>query len=502
MVLSSWSLLGQSNSTAAKKWVGTWSTAPQLVETGNMPPSPGLTNNSLRQIVRISIGGDTLRLKISNEFSASAVTMKSVRIAVSTGGNTIDLSTNKELRFNGSSEVTMNAGAAVSSDPIAFNLTPRMDLAITIYFGQTSATVTGHPGSRTTSYIIAGNATDKTDFTGAVTTDHWYNISGIDVLAPSTAACVAILGNSITDGRGSTTNMQNRWPDVFSESLLKNSRTQHVGVLNQGIGGNAVLAGGLGPTGVSRFDRDILNQEGVRWAIVFEGVNDIGGVTSAAAATTKANSLIAAYRQMIVKAHARNIRIYGGTIMPFKGNSYYNQYSELCRNTVNQWIRTAGNFDGCIDFDKVMRSPTDTARIVSSYQNDGLHPDVAGHKTMGESVDLNLFGGTDSTTVGVNSVGRIDGYALAQNYPNPFNPRTAVSFQLSAFSVVKLGVFDILGREIENLVDGERAPGFHTVAWDAASRPSGVYVYRMEASELGGDKGSRFIGAKKMILVR
>jgi hypothetical protein len=149
-----------------------------------------------------------------------------------------------------------------------------------------------------------------------------------------------------------------------------------------------------------------------------------------------------------------------------------------------------------------MRSPTDTARIVSSYQNDGLHPDVAGHKTMGESVDLNLFGGTDSTTVGVNSVGRIDRYALAQNYPNPFNPRTAVSFQLSAFSVVKLGVFDILGREIENLVDGERAPGFHTVAWDAASRPSGVYVYRMEASELGGDKGSRFVGAKKMILVR
>jgi lysophospholipase L1-like esterase len=178
---------------------------------------------------------------------------------------------------------------------------------------------------------------------------------------------------------------------VFSESLLNDPRTHHVGVLNQGIGGNAVLTGGLGPTGGSRFDRDILDQQGVRWAIVFEGVNDIGSVKSAGAATTIANNLIAAYTQMIAKAHTRGIKIYGATIMPFNGNSYYNQYSEQCRNTVNQWIRTEGNFDACIDFDKVMRSPLDTTRIVSSFQNDGLHPDVAGHKTMGKSIDLDLF---------------------------------------------------------------------------------------------------------------
>jgi lysophospholipase L1-like esterase len=395
MVLSSLSLFGQSNAHSTKKWVGTWSTAPQLVEPGNMPPSPGLTNNSLRQVVRVSIGGDTLRVRFSNEFSTSAVVMKSVQIAVSTGGNIIDVSTNKELRFNGNSEVTVNAGVAVTSDPVAFSVTPRMEVAITIYFGQTSTTVTGHPGSRTTSYILAGNTTTTTDFTGAVTTDHWYNINVIDVLAPPIAASVAILGNSITDGRGSTTNMQNRWPDVFSEALLRDSSTQLVGVLNQGIGGNCVLLGGLGPTGVSRYDRDILNQSGVRWAIVFEGVNDIGGVSSAPAATTTANNLIAAYKQMIVKAHAKNIRIYGATITPFYGNSYYNQYSEVCRNTVNQWIRTKGNYDGCIDFDKVMRNPLDTTRLVSTYQNDGLHPDAAEHKKMGESVDLNLFIGVE-----------------------------------------------------------------------------------------------------------
>ncbi|HTR98386.1 MAG TPA: GDSL-type esterase/lipase family protein, partial [Bacteroidota bacterium] len=326
-------------------WVGTWTTAPQLVEPGNMPPAPGLTNNSLRQVVRVSIGGDTLRVKFSNEFSTGAVTMNAVHIAASTGGSTIAPSTDRELKFGGVPSVTMGAGTAVTADPIAFHLTPRMDVAITIYFGQTSASVTGHPGSRTTSYIIAGNSPTTTDFTGAVTTDHWYNIDGIDVLRPSTAGAVAILGNSITDGRGSTTNMQNRWPDVFSESLLWDSSTQRVGVLNQGIGGNCVLAGGLGPTGVSRYDRDILGQSAVRWAIVLEGVNDIGGVRSAGAATTIAANLINAYAQMILKAHGRNIRIYGATILPFKGNGYFNQYSESCREAVNQWIRTPGNFD-------------------------------------------------------------------------------------------------------------------------------------------------------------
>lgn len=387
-----------------KKWVGTWSTAPQLVETGNMPPPPGLTNNSLRQIVRISIGGDTIRIKFSNEFSTSTVTIKSVQIAVSAGESTINVLTNKELKFNGNSEITMNAGAVIISDPIAFKLTPRMEIAITIYYGQTSATVTGHPGSRTTSYIVTGNTTTMIDFTGAVTTDHWYNINAIDVLAPSTAACVAILGNSITDGRGSTTNMQNRWPDVFSESLLKNSNTQHVGVLNMGIGGNCVLSGGLGPTGISRYNRDILDQSGVRWAVVFEGVNDIGGVKSDTAATTTANNLIAAYMKMIAKAHEKNIRIYGATITPFNGNGYYNQYSEACRNTVNQWIRSNGNYDACIDFDKVMRNPKDTMKLfLPAYQNDGLHPDASGYKTMGESINLNLFITPDTTTPGVNS---------------------------------------------------------------------------------------------------
>jgi lysophospholipase L1-like esterase len=497
IVLSSWSLFGRSVADSTTKWVGTWSTAPQLIEPGNMPPAPGLTNNSLRQVVEVSIGGDTLRVKFSNEFSTSAVTMKSVQIAVSTGGNTINISTNKGLKFNGNAEVTMSAGVEVTSDPVAFSVTPRMDVAITIYFGQTSATVTGHPGSRTTSYIIAGNTTTTTDFTGAVTTDHWYNINTIDVQAPSTAACVAILGNSITDGRGSTTNKQNRWPDVFSKALLQDPRTQQVGVLNMGIGGNCVLKGGLGPTGVSRYDRDILSQSGVRWAIVFEGVNDIGGVRSATGATTTANNLIAAYTQMIAKAHARNIRIYGGTITPFKGNGYYNQYSEQCRNTVNQWIRTKGNYDGCIDFDKTMRNPLDTLSLVSTYQNDSLHPDSMGYKTMGGSIDLKLFIGADTLfrqPTGFNSRKTIDGYRLGQNFPNPFNPATIISFGFPIQSFVSLKVYDTLGREVSTLLSEELSAGTHPRQWDATGLASGVYFDRLQAGS--------FTETKKLILLR
>jgi len=193
---------------AGKVWVGTWGTARQLVEPNNMPPTPGLSNNTLRQVVCVSTGGKTLRLRFSNEFSKNPVTMHVVQIAVSKGGSLIDEKTTKELKFNGKSEVTMDAGAETMSDPVTFDLQPRMEVAITISFGETSPTVTGHPGSRTTSYLLTGNHTEaNTDFTDAAKTDHWYVITGIDVEASKTAtAAIGIIGDSITDGRGSGTN--------------------------------------------------------------------------------------------------------------------------------------------------------------------------------------------------------------------------------------------------------------------------------------------------------
>ncbi len=380
------------DSSSRQSWVGTWSTAPQLVEPANTPPAPGLRDNTLRQVVRVSIGGDTLRVRFTNAFSASPVTLHAVHLAVSKGSGGIDLNTDHKLLFDGKEETTIAPGSTVTSDPLPFPLQDRMDVAVTIYFGDISPDVTGHPGSRTTSYLLSGNEVAKPEFSGAITTDHWYVINAIDVLAPTPAAAIAILGNSITDGRGSTTNSQNRWPDMLSEHLLNDSLTRHIGVLNMGIGGNCVLTGGLGPTALSRFDRDVLSQYGVRWVIVFEGVNDIGAVRSANAATLTASNLIAAYKEMIDKCHARNIRIFGATILPFNGHAYYNRYSEQCRSRVNEWIRTMGNFDACIDFDKTMRNPQDTTRLgCTTNQHDGLHPDAAGYRRMGDSVDRALF---------------------------------------------------------------------------------------------------------------
>ena len=261
----------------ADHWVGTWGTAPQLVESNNNPPSPGLQNNSLRQIVQVSIGGETVRLKLTNEFSAGSTEIKAVELARATtaGSNyTIDESSTVSLTFDGNASVTMAAGAKVTSDAVAFHMSPRENVAITIHYGAASSTsVSGHPGSRTTSYLKQGNTTD---FSGATKTDHWYNILALEVMASDESGAVAILGNSITDGRGSTTNQQNRWADVLSRRLLANDATSGVAVLNMGIGGNCVVEGGLSEPALKRFDRDILGQNNIDKLIIFEGTNDIG----------------------------------------------------------------------------------------------------------------------------------------------------------------------------------------------------------------------------------
>ncbi len=385
---------GQTSS-SVNKWVGTCSTAPQLVETGNNPPSPGMSNNTIRQIVHVSIGGDTLRMRFTNEFSKSSVKMNSVHIAVSFGGGKIDTTTDRAIYFNESPEVTMAPGAAVTSDPFLFALQPLSDVAITIYFGDTSPDISGHPGSRTTSYILTGDAVTKPDFSGAVTTDHWYVINTIDVMAPDSAYAVAILGNSITDGRGSGTNKQNRWPDEFSRRLQANPATRHIAVLNEGIGGNCVLRNCLGPSALSRFDRDVLGQRGVKWVIIFEGINDIGNAWGSGVG----NNLIDAYKQMIQSAHAKGMFVYGATLLPMKGSSYYSASHEAERQIVNRWIRTGGFFDGVIDFDKAMRNPADTLSLVPiGDSGDHLHPSEVGHHMMGEAVDLNLFTGRDTVS--------------------------------------------------------------------------------------------------------
>lgn len=376
---------------AQKHWVGTWGTAIQLVEPHNCPPQPGLGGNSLRQIVQVSIGGKEIRLKLSNQYSTSATEIKGIEIAhakTSGASHEIDENTTVHLTFGGKSSVTMAPGGNAVSDPVKFKMQPRQNVAITIHYGEASSTsVSGHPGSRTTSYIAKGNTTD---FTQSVKTDHWYNISGIDVIAPKKAGAVAILGNSITDGRGSNTNQQNRWPDILSKRLLANKKTRNVAVLNMGIGGNCVLRGGLGPTAMARYKRDLIDQAGVKWIILFEAVNDLGGCRDG---EQTANRIIDFYKQVIAEAHTKGIKVFGGTITPFKNNGYYSEDHEKGRNIINSWMRSTDLLDGVIEFDHAVRNPQDTISMNPDFlfENDYLHPNAKGYEAMGGIVNLDLF---------------------------------------------------------------------------------------------------------------
>ena len=374
-------------------WVTTWGCGPQLTEPGNLPPAP-LANSTLRQFVHTTIGGKQLRVRFSNAYGTNSVTINSAHVALpaglGSGGNgDIDPVTDKALVFHGAPSIVIPPGEAVFSDPFEFDLPALTNLAVSIYFGNVSATtINGHPGSRTTSFIVATNGVAAASLPTASKTAHWYTITGVEVLADSSSKAVVTLGDSITDGRGSTTDGNNRWPDDLAQRLQANAITTNVAVVNMGIGGGGIF-GGLGPAAVKRFDRDVLNQNGARWLIVFEGVNDIGG---SGTSTTLATNLITAYTQFANKAHARNMRAYGATITPFGGNGYYTVIHEATRQAVNAWFRTNTVYDGVIDFDTTVRDPVTLTNLLSTYNSgDGLHLNPAGYKAMSDAIDLSLF---------------------------------------------------------------------------------------------------------------
>ena len=382
---------------AAAQWLTTWGCAPQLTEPGNLPPAL-LADSTLRHFVRVSVGGKNLRVRFSNIFGTDPVTIRSAHIALaagkgSAGGGEINPATDKRLTFHGAAEMTIPRGEAVFSDPVDFDLPALADVAVSAYFGNVSATtVTGHPGSRTTSFIVADNAVSAASLPDAKKTAHWYLVTGIEVQSDNSGRAIVVLGDSITDGRGSTADGNNRWPDILAQRLITNPPTANVAVVNMGIGGNGVF-GGLGPAAVKRFDRDVLEQSGARYFILFEGVNDIGWRNSS---MTTATNLVDAYIQFAAKAHARNFRAYGATITPFGGNGYFSGLHEQERQYVNAWMRTNTVFDGVIDFDAAVRDPVTLTNLQAQFHpgpnaSDWLHLNPSGYRAMGNAIDLNLF---------------------------------------------------------------------------------------------------------------
>ena len=372
-------------------WVGTWSTALQLVEPHNMPPEPGLSSNTLRQVVKVSVGGDLLRLHLSNEYGNAPLQVSAVRLARSDGMDAIDTGTACALTFGGEASIRIGIGSFVTSDPFAYDLEPGTELAITLYFGEVPSDLTGHPGSRTTSYIVSGNAVEAPEMPDSIRTDHWYVISGMDVANRPDASAVVTLGDSITDGRGSGTNRQNRWPDCLAARLRADGHLGHVAVLNKGIGGNCVLKPCLGPAALDRFARDVLNEAGVRWLIILHGVNDIGGSRDDNAEAV-VRQLTEAYAAMIEQAHDKGIKVFGATILPFGGSFYDSPVHEEVRQSVNHWIRTSGRFDAVIDLDNALGDPDMPTRLrAEADTGDHLHPSETGHQMIADAIDLSLF---------------------------------------------------------------------------------------------------------------
>jgi lysophospholipase L1-like esterase len=383
------------------RWVGAWASAQQVPEERNALPADALTDATLRQIVRLTVGGERLRVRISNTFGTTPLQVTATRVAkpLSPAGAAIDPATDRAVTFSGKTWVTVPPGAEYLSDPVAWPAAALSDLAVTIHVDKPPAVQTSHPGSRATSYVARGYKVSAADLPGALTVDHWFQLSGVEVEAAKTGGAIAILGDSITDGYGVKPNTNLRWPDALMARLQAHPKTRGVAVLNLGVGGGRVLLNGLGPNAAARFDRDVLMQAGVRWAIILEGVNDLGGLTRDAPVSDQEHAALVdrittAYAQMAQKARARGVKVIGATIMPYGGSDYYHPdaANERDRQAINAWIRTPGNFDAVIDMDKTMRDPAKPDRLLPAYDSgDHLHPSMEGYRVMAKSVPLELF---------------------------------------------------------------------------------------------------------------
>jgi lysophospholipase L1-like esterase len=413
------SILATGQDTKGKQWIGTWATAPQ-------PPSPrhpeSLRNQTLRLIVHTSAGGTKVRIKISNTFGDHPLLIGAAHIARRTDAAQIDPASDRTLKFRGQSSTTIAAGSTVVSDPVGLEVPASSDLAISLFLPEATEVKTTHVLAMQTSYISAetGDFTAEVKFPVAKKISTWPFLTGVDVETSSRGVAIVAFGSSLTDGDGTDSDSNGRWPDVLAQRLQKSAGGKaEMGVLNEGIIGNRLLndsppqaAGGrfglvLGQAGLTRFERDVLAQSGVKYVIVGLGINDIAfpGSLTPATESIKAESIIAGYRQLIARAHKKGIRIIGTTNPPFENSfldlgpsappmTFYTSEKESVRQKVNAWILGSGEFDGAVDLDAVVRDPSHPTQILPSYDSgDHLHPNNAGCRAEGNAIPLSLFEG-------------------------------------------------------------------------------------------------------------
>ena len=380
------------------RWVATWAAsmlaAPPRPPADSVDRTPTLVNRTLREIVRVSVGGSRVRLRLSNLYGDRPLVVGSIHVALRKSGAEIEPGTDRAVTFNGRSSIVIRAGASLVSDGVSLSIPNLADVAISLFLADSARLSTRHALGLQTNYVSAsGDFTGSASFAPDTTLMMWPFIAGIDVVNPAVTGVIVAFGNSITDGVGSKADSNSRWPDVLARRLFA-SREPLKAIVNAGISGNRVLSPGAGASALERFDRDVLMQPGVTHVIVLEGINDINGGTNAPNPRNEvsAEELIAGHQQLIDRAHERGIVIFGATLTPEGGMRGASAARDAKRIALNTWIRTSGAYDGVIDFDKLTRDPADTTRFLPAYDSgDHLHPGSAGYLTMGEAIDLALF---------------------------------------------------------------------------------------------------------------
>jgi lysophospholipase L1-like esterase len=376
------------------RWVAAWGAAPDS-------PGPSFEAQTIRQIVRTSIGGPSVRVRLSNLFGTAPLTIGPVRVARPAGGSAIRPGTDRAVTFGGKPAVTIPKGADALSDPVAFPVAALDEIAVSAYVPVRVETSTMHTTAIQTVYFAPSDATAATTFPEGATDTSRYFLTDVEVAASADARAVVIVGDSTSDGVGSTEDRNARWPDALAARLQADPKLASIAVVNSGMSGNRILNDAadpfLGPSTLSRFDRDALSKPGVRWILLLQGINDItaAGMLTTPRDQVSAEQIIDGMKKLIARAHAKGIKIWGATLLPRGGTTGPRRHlpaGEAKRQAVNAWIRTSGAFDAVVDFERVVRDPARPDHLQSAFDSgDHSHPNDAGYKAMAESIDLTLF---------------------------------------------------------------------------------------------------------------